>query len=70
MNETKQKYFTVAEMREYLGVGYQMSYRLLKMPGFPVIKLSPRKILIPKDKLDAWMNEQAGKATAEGGEKE
>lgn len=64
MKETKYKEYsdlpmmlTVPEMGEALGISRAAAYQLARSRGFPSLKIGTR-ILVPKDKLIAWINEQ------------
>ena len=50
--------YSIAEMTSALGIGRNKAYDMLKMPGFPVVKLGRRK-LIPIKGLEAWIEKQA-----------
>ena len=65
MNETKYKEYsdlpmmlTVPEMGDALGISRAAAYQLVRSRGFPSLKIGTR-ILVPKEKLIAWINEQA-----------
>ena len=49
---------TVADISGILGMSLNNCYNLIKTPGFPVIYVSKRKMVIPKDKFIAWMDKQ------------
>ena len=64
MKETKYKEYsdlpltlTVPEVGEVLGISRAAAYQLVRSRGFPSLKIGTR-ILVPKDKLIAWINEQ------------
>lgn len=64
MNETKYKEYsdlpltlTVPEVGEVLGISRAAAYELVRSRGFPTLKVGTR-ILVPKDKLIKWINEQ------------
>lgn len=64
MNETKYKEYsdlpltlTVPEVGEVLGISRAAAYKLARSRGFPSLKIGTR-ILVPKDKLIAWINAQ------------
>lgn len=42
-----------------LGVNIQTAYSLTKQKGFPAIRVSERRIIIPVDALNKWLNEAA-----------
>lgn len=54
-----QKYLTVDKMADILGINLVAAYSLVKQPGFPAIRISPRRIIIVADGLDNWMREHA-----------
>ena len=48
---------TAPEVGEVLGISRASAYELVRSKGFPSIRIGNR-ILVPKDKLIAWINEQ------------
>ena len=58
-NVDSQKYLTVERMADTLGINLASAYSLVKQPGFPAIRISPRRIVIVADALDRWMTEHA-----------
>ena len=48
---------TAPEVGEVLGISRASAYELVRSKGFPSIRIGTR-ILVPKDKLIAWINEQ------------
>lgn len=48
---------TVPEVGEVLGISRAGAYELVRSKGFPSMKIGTR-ILIPKDKFLAWIDEQ------------
>ena len=60
---TEKRFLTVKEMAEYLRIGIVNAYKLVREPDFPAVKiLGERKYIIPKDRLDQWVEERIGKA--------
>lgn len=57
--DTDDRYITVERMADALGINLTSAYALAKQPGFPAIRLSPRRIVIVADALDRWMTEHA-----------
>ncbi len=51
---------SVEEMAHELGISKPLAYELLKREGFPSIRISERRIIIPLDALRAWLNDNAG----------
>ena len=50
---------TVPEVGEVLGISRAGAYELVRSKGFPHMKIGTR-ILIPRDKFLAWIDEQTG----------
>lgn len=46
---------SVLEMAEMLGVNEKLAYELVRRPGFPVVRLGKKKIVIPVDGLRRWL---------------
>jgi len=54
------KVLSVKEMQKELGIGRNVAYELVRIPGFPVIRVG-KKYLIPRDGLYRWLEENQGK---------
>ena len=54
---------TVEEAAKLLGVSRIKGYELAHSEGFPAMRLG-RKLLIPRDRFLAWLDEQAGTAAS------
>ena len=64
MNETDTRLtLTVEEAAKLLGVSRIKGYELAHSEGFPAMRLG-RKLLIPRDRFLAWLDEQAGTAAS------
>ena len=50
---------TVEEAAQMLGISRIKGYELAHSEGFPVIRIG-RKLLIPRNRFLAWVDEQAG----------
>ena len=48
---------TAPEVSEVLGISRAAAYELVRSKGFPSMRIGTR-ILVPKDRLIAWINEQ------------
>ena len=48
---------TAPEVGEVLGISRAAAYELVRSEGFPSMRIGTR-ILVPKDRLIAWINEQ------------
>ena len=55
----------VDELAEALGISKPIAYELCNREDFPAIRVTPRRIIIPVDGLQRWLEEQSG-----GGKKE
>ena len=53
---------TVDEMAKMLGISRPVAYDLTKKEGFPAIRISDRRIVIPVEALKKWLNETANHA--------
>jgi len=51
---------SVAEAAKLLGVGLNTMRDLTHTSGFPAVRVSANRIIIPVDKLREWLNENAG----------
>ena len=51
---------SVEEMANELGISRPIAYELLKQEGFPSIRISERRIIIPVEALRSWLNTNAG----------
>ena len=53
------KFFTVKELAHILRIGKNSAYRLVKVNGFPVLKIRGR-LVIPADSLRTWITQNLG----------
>lgn len=56
---------TVNEMAKLLGISRPTAYELAKREGFPAIRVSERRIIIPVDALNRWLNDPANRTVPE-----
>lgn len=49
---------TVLEMAQVLRIGKNAAYKLVYKNQFPILKLGPKKIRIPKSKLLEWIEDK------------
>lgn len=52
----EQKFYTIKDLMQIIGVSHNTAYKLVKLKGFPKIKIGS-KILIDKDGFDKWIKE-------------
>lgn len=50
---------SVNELAKMLGVSRPVAYELTRRDGFPAIRISERRIVIPFDSLKEWLARQA-----------
>lgn len=50
---------SVDEMAAMLGISRPVAYELTKRDGFPAVRVSERRIIVPVEALKRWLNEQA-----------
>lgn len=48
------------DMCQYLGIGKTRGYQLAAKPDFPAFRIG-KKVLVSREKLDAWIEEQISK---------
>ena len=51
---------TVRDLAAELGINLNGAYNLCKKPGFPAIRVSERRIVIPREALNNWLMTNAG----------
>ena len=51
---------SVDELAQELGISKPLAYDLIKRDGFPSVRISERRIIIPVDALRSWLNANAG----------
>ena len=51
-------FLTVMDMAALLGISRSSAYELAAEEGFPKLKLVPGRVIIPRDKLFEWLDEQ------------
>ena len=56
--------YTVPEIAKLLGIGVNSAYTLVRSKGFPCIHIG-RKIVIPKERFNTWLNSEQATANKE-----
>lgn len=59
MTETNKLTYSVDEMATVLGVSRPVAYELTRREGFPAIRVSERRIIIPVDALKKWLDRES-----------
>lgn len=54
---TEKLVYNVPEVAQLLDIGLNSAYKLTRAKGFPCIHIG-RKIIIPKDRFNAWINSE------------
>lgn len=49
------KYISVKDLANKLGLSLPVAYALVKQPGFPMIRLTPKRILIMENEVYGWL---------------
>lgn len=49
---------SVDELAQMLGVSRPVAYQLAHQDGFPAIRVSDRRIVVPVDALKSWLEKQ------------
>lgn len=58
---TKEKLvLNVAELAAELGISKPTAYELIKREGFPAVRVSERRTVIPVEALKLWLVENSG----------
>lgn len=58
--------YNVRDIAELLGICLPAAYELCSRADFPAIRVTPRRIIIPADGLQRWLEEQSGGGKKEG----
>lgn len=60
INMSEKLVLSVSELASELGISSPVAYELVRQKGFPAVRLSERRIVVPVDGLKRWLNEKAG----------
>ena len=52
---------SVEEVADALGISRPVAYQLTHRDGFPAVRVSERRIIIPVDALRRWLDDEAEK---------
>lgn len=54
--EGEEKFYSARNIAEMLGVNMATAYAVMHSDGFPLIKLSERRLIVPAKKFQEWIN--------------
>lgn len=57
MEELERKTYTITEAAKIIGVCSKVASQMVTAGKLPCIRISDRKIVIPKDALDQWLKD-------------
>ncbi len=57
--QQKKLVLSVHELADVLGVSRPVAYELIKRNGFPAVRVSERRIIIPVEGLCKWLEAEA-----------
>lgn len=55
------KVYTVQEAADAIGISASQMYQVIRIKGFPVVRVSDKVLRIPKEKFWKWIDERAEK---------
>lgn len=55
------KVYTVQEAADAIGISATQMYQVIRIKGFPVVRISDKVLRIPKEKFWKWIDERAEK---------
>lgn len=58
--EQEKGVLSVPEMAKYLNIGLNVAYNLTHKPGFPAVRITKCRVVIPVKLLDKWLEENIG----------
>lgn len=59
MDQNEKLVLTVEEMAEVIGISRPTAYQLIRREGFPAIRVSKSRIVVPTEKLREWLSAEA-----------
>ena len=65
MNKIEKKLtIDVPELAKLLGISKPTAYELIKREGFPAVRVSARRTVIPLEALNRWLNDPVNQGCA------
>ncbi len=62
--DTGKAAYSPEDLCPLLGISRPLAYELCKRADFPAIRISQRRIIIPRDALERWLNKEAAEKAA------
>lgn len=56
---TERMAISVEEMGDMLGISRSVAYKLSREEGFPAVRISPNRVIIPVKMLEKWLDSRA-----------
>ncbi len=54
----------VEDVAKFLGVSRATGFKLTREPGFPVVRIHRKRLVIPRDRFLKWLDEKADEPLA------
>ncbi len=67
MSEVERPFLTIPEVAVMLGVSSVRAYQMAAQGAFPCIRLSPRRLRVPRAAFRSWLDSQTALALANVG---
>lgn len=48
------------QVAEVLGISRKVAYDLARQPGFPVVRIGEKRLIVPRELLRNWLQKNAG----------
>lgn len=61
---TVERFLTIPEVAGLIGASVERTYQMAAQGRLPAVRLSPRRIRVPREALDRWIAEQNERALA------
>ena len=60
------EFMTIDQLAKSMGISRTKAYELAHQENFPAIKVTERRIIIPKDHLEEWLQKKMSLKTEKG----
>lgn len=55
---TEKLAYSVSEVAKLLGISRPKAYELVKTEGFPMLRITEKRIVVPAEPFKQWLNER------------